>query len=315
MVKYLRSIKFFLQCSLRRQNHKQKMNKLLNLTNLLNLIKFEHSIFALPFALSGAILATSNSFPSLTTMFWIILAMVSARSLAMSLNRIIDKEIDLKNPRTKDRELPSGKLSHKQAILFALLSLVVFIFSTLQLPRLCLYLLPIAVIWFFIYPYTKRFTSLSHIWLGIALGASVIAGWLACRGDITSPVPYILSLAVTFWVAGFDIIYACQDYDFDKKHNLFSLPAKLGINNALLISRIFHLLTVIFLLLLGIVTEVSLIYWFCVIFVAGMLLYEQGLVKPNDLSKVNVAFFTVNGWVSIGFFIFILIDKLMKGII
>lgn len=287
------------------------MKKTLNLsllTNVLNLIKFEHSIFALPFALSGAILA-SNSFPDLSKIFWIILAMVSARSLAMALNRVIDKDIDAKNPRTNVRELPQGKLTTKQAILFSLISFLLLIYSTLQLPRLCLYLLPVAALWFYIYPFTKRFTSLSHLWLGVALGASVLGGWIAVTGKIDSFIPIILGAAVTFWVAGFDIIYACQDYDFDKKNNLHSIPAKLGIKNALNISKVFHLLTICFLILLGQIIQVSFIYWLSVVFVSVMLFYEQSLVKHNDLSKLNLAFFTLNGWVSIGFFIFILIER------
>ncbi len=280
------------------------------LTKLLNFIKFEHSIFALPFALSGALLATNNAFPDILTIGWIILAMVGGRSFAMSINRIIDKDIDTKNPRTENRELPKGSLSKNQAVLFALISLFIFTYATLQLPRLCLYLLPVAGLWFYIYPYTKRFTSFSHLWLGIALGASVLAGWIAARGEVTSPVPYILGIAVTFWVAGFDIIYACQDYDFDKKNKLHSIPAKFGIKNALLISRFFHIITVFLLTLLGIVLNPSFIYWFSVIFVTAMLYYEQNLVKENDLSKVNLAFFTLNGWVSIGFFVFIFMEKI-----
>ena len=275
----------------------------------LSLIKFEHSVFALPFALSGAILASQSGFPDIKTVFWIILAMVSARSLAMSLNRIIDKDIDLKNPRTKDRELPLGKISYAQGILFSALSLLMLIISSLQLPKLCLYLLPVAVIWFYIYPYTKRFTALSHIWLGVALGASVIAGWIAVTGTINSYIPIILALAVTFWVAGFDIIYACQDYDFDKENKLFSIPAIFGIKNSLLVSRLFHIIAIMSLIMLGTLINSSYIYWLSVIFVGGMLFYEQSLVKHNDLSRVNMAFFTINGWVSIGFFIFILIEK------
>ncbi len=290
----------------------QNIKKLLNfpfLTNFLNFIKFEHSIFALPFALSGAILAKENSLPDISTILWIILAMVGGRSFAMSLNRIIDKDIDANNPRTQLRELPQGTLTKNQAILFSLISLLTFIYATLQLPRICLLLLPIAAIWFLIYPYTKRFTSLSHIWLGVALGASVLAGWLSSGGEITSQVPYILGLAVMFWVAGFDIIYGCQDYDFDKKNSLYSIPSKLGIKNALLISKLFHVLTVLFLIILAQFINPSIIYWCCVIFVIGMLYYEQSLVKENDLSKVNVAFFTMNGWVSVGFFVFILLEK------
>ena len=289
----------------------KKTLSLNSLTNFLNFVKFEHSIFALPFALSGTILASQTGFPEIQTIFWIVLAMVSARSLAMSLNRIIDKDIDLKNPRTKDRELPSGKMSYMQGILFSVLSLFVLIISSLQLPKLCLYLLPVAVIWFYIYPYTKRFTAFSHLWLGIALGASVIAGWIAVTGTINSFIPILLGFAVTFWVAGFDIIYACQDYNFDKENKLFSIPAKYGIKNSLIVSRSFHILTIVFLVFLGLIISPSYIYWLSVIFVGGMLLYEQSLVKHNDLSKVNIAFFTINGWVSIGFFVFILLEKLI----
>ena len=292
-----------------------KINKILNslsfLTNFLNLIKFEHSVFALPFALSGAILAGKNGLPKLTTIFWIILACISARSFAMSINRIIDKDIDLKNPRTKDRELPQKIISTNQAVLFSIISLIILIYATHELPRICLLLLPIAALWFFIYPFTKRFTSLSHLWLGVALGASPLAGWLACGGEATSPIPYVLGLAVVFWVSGFDIIYACQDYKFDKENNLHSIPKKFGIKNALLISRIFHFVSVFFLAILACFIHASFIYWLSVLFVSLMLYYEQSLVKENDLTKVNLAFFTVNGWISVGFFIFILLEKLI----
>ena len=281
------------------------------LTNFLNLIKFEHSVFALPFVLCGSILATESSFPEFSTILWIILACVSARSFAMSVNRIIDKDIDFKNPRTKEREIPQGKVSLKAAILFSVISLFILIFAALQLPRICLLLLPVAAIWFFIYPFTKRFTYLSHLWLGVALGGSVLAGWLACSGKITSPLPYVLGSAVMFWVAGFDIIYSCQDSEFDKNNFLHSIPEKFGIKNALFISRIFHAVTILLLIYLGTLIQTSLIYWFCVIFVAGMLFYEQSLVKENDLSKVNMAFFTVNGWISVGFFVFMLLEKLI----
>ena len=290
------------------------MKKTFTLTdflNYLNLIKFKHSIFALPFALSGAFLVKESGLPEVKTIFLIIIAMIGARSFAMSVNRIIDADIDLNNPRTKNRELPEGKIKKSNAVIFSLISLMIFIYAALNLPRICILLLPIAAIWFFIYPFTKRFTSLSHLWLGIALGCSVLAGWLACRGELTSPIPYILGTAVTFWTAGFDIIYACQDFEFDKKNKLHSVPAKLGIKNALLISRWFHILTILFLIVLGIFIKISFIYWVSVIFVSVMLFYEQSLVKENDLSKVNLAFFTVNGWVSVGFLGFILIEKLI----
>lgn len=274
-------------------------------------IKFEHSVFALPFALSGALLGASPNLPHISTIGWIILAMVGARSLGMSLNRIIDKNIDSKNPRTNERELPKGRLSLNQAVFFSLFSFFILIFATLQLPKICLYLLPIAALWFYIYPFTKRFTYLSHLWLGVALGGSVLGGWIAVTGEINSIIPFVLGLAVTFWVSGFDIIYGCQDYDFDKENNLHSIPVKFGIKGALIISRAFHLTTILLLIILGSLIQTSIIYWFSVIFVAGMLIYEQILVKPNDLSKVNVAFFNVNGWVSIGFFVFILLEKLI----
>ena len=279
--------------------------------NYLNFIKFEHSIFALPFALSGALLVKETGLPEVKTIFLIILAMIGARSFAMSVNRIMDSDIDRKNPRTKNREIPEGKIKKSQAIIFSISSLLVFIYAALNLPRICLFLLPIAALWFFIYPFTKRFTFLSHLWLGAALGASVLAGWLACRGEVTSPLPYILGLAVTFWTGGFDIIYACQDYKFDKENKLHSIPAKFGIKNALFISKIFHILTILFLSILGTLIHASFIYWTSVLFVSGMLFYEQSLVKENDLSKVNLAFFTVNGWISVGFFIFILLEKLI----
>ena len=280
-------------------------------TNYLNLVKFEHSVFALPFAFSGAILVKESGLPDLKIIFLIILAMVSARTFAMTVNRLIDKKIDFKNPRTKNREIPQNIISSNQAIVFSVISLIIFIYVTLQLPRICLYLLPIAAIWFYIYPFTKRFTYLSHVWLGIALGASALAGWLAANGEIISSIPYLLGLAIAFWVAGFDIIYACQDYKFDKENNLHSVPARFGIKNGLLISRIFHVLTIVFLVTLGTLIKTSYIYWLSVIFVCAMLIYEQSLVKENDLSKINLAFFTVNGWVSVGFFIFLLINRII----
>lgn len=281
------------------------------ITNYFNFIKFEHSIFALPFALSGAFLVKEFGFPEAKIIFLIILAMIGARSFAMSVNRIIDANIDLKNPRTKNREIPEGKIKKSHAIIFSIISLVVFIYAALNLPRICLLLLPIAALWFLIYPLTKRFTYLSHLWLGVALGASVLAGWLACRGEVTSPLPYVLGLAVLFWVAGFDIIYACQDYNFDKENKLYSIPARFGIKNALLISRIFHVFTITLLTLLGKIIAASFIYWIGILFVFTMLFYEQSLVKENDLSKVNLAFFTVNGWVSVGFLGFIVLEKLL----
>ncbi len=277
----------------------------------LSFIKFEHSIFALPFALSGALLAKENGLPNFISIFWIVLAMVGGRSFAMAVNRIFDKEIDLKNPRTKDREIPSGKITNTQAIVFSLISLFLFIYAALNLPRICLYLLPIAAFWFLMYPFTKRFTWFAHLWLGIALGGSVLGGFIACQGEVFSFLPYILGFAVAFWVAGFDIIYACQDFDFDKKNNLKSIPSIFGIKKALLISRLFHFFTVIFLIVLGMAIHASFIYYLGVVFVLAMLVYEQSLVKENDLSRVDLAFFTLNGWVSVGFLVFLILEKMV----
>ncbi len=288
----------------------KETNFLTKSLNYFNFIKFEHSVFALPFALSGAFLVNDSGIPSTRTIFLIVLAMVGARSFAMSINRIFDSEIDSKNPRTKNREIPAGSIKRPSAIVFSIVSFLVFIYAALNLPKICLALLPIAAIWFLIYPFTKRFTHLSHIWLGIALGASVLAGWLANGGELNSAVPYILGEAVVFWVAGFDIIYACQDFEFDKENNLHSIPAKYGIKNALVISRLFHVTTIFLLAYLSKVIQASFIYWIGVLFVSAMLFYEQSLVKEKDLSKVNLAFFTINGWVSIGFFVFILLEKI-----
>jgi len=277
----------------------------------INFIKFEHSIFALPFAFSGALLVKDKGLPEALTILWIVLAMVGGRSFAMAINRILDKEIDSENPRTKNREIPSGEITNNQAIVFSIISLITFIYAALQLPRICLYLLPIAVIWFFIYPLTKKFTYLAHLWLGIALGGSVLGGFIACWGEVSSPLPYILGSAVAFWVAGFDIIYACQDYDFDKKNNLKSIPSVFGIKKALLISKVFHTFTFLLLVFLGLSISASFIYYLGVVFVSAMLAYEQTLVKENDLSKVDLAFFTLNGWVSVGFLVFLIIEKMV----
>lgn len=277
----------------------------------LSFIKFEHSIFALPFALSGALLASPSSLPAISTILWIIVAAVGGRSFAMSVNRIVDKDIDAKNPRTAIREIPRGEIKLNSAIIFSGISLLVFIVAALQLPRICLYLLPVAAIWFFIYPFTKRFTYLCHIWLGVALGASVLAGWIAVTGEINSIVPFILGSAVLFWVAGFDIIYACQDFEHDRGNKLHSIPARFGIKNALNISRVFHALTVLLIASAGYILNVSFIYYLCVLFVAGMLIYEQSMVRHDDLSKVNLAFFTINGYISVGFFLFILLEKVV----
>lgn len=273
------------------------------------LIKFEHTIFALPFALSGMLLAKIDGFPQISTFIWVILAMVGGRTATMALNRVIDANIDSKNPRTASRAIPANRINKSSGIILALLAFGLMIFSVWQLPLICKQLLPIAIFILIIYSYTKRFTNLSHLVLGSALGAAASGGWLAVSGEITLPV-ILWGLAIVFWVGGFDIIYAIQDIDFDRKNSLFSIPAWLGVKNSLLVSAGFHAITVILLLSLGLFYSVGTFYWIGLIFMAAMLIYEHSLINEKDLTRINAAFFNVNGYVSIGFFFFIFFDKI-----
>lgn len=273
------------------------------------LIKFEHTIFALPFALSGMLLASQNNFPPISTFVWVLLAMVGGRTAAMALNRLIDADIDKKNPRTSDRAIPAGRIKKVSVFILAMFSFAVMVFAVWQLPLICKQLLPLAIIILAVYSFTKRFTCLSHLVLGGALGAAAGGGWLAVSGVFSLPV-VLWGLAVVFWVAGFDVIYALQDINFDRENKLFSIPAWLGIKKSLLASKFFHLFTVILLASLGLVYSVGIFYWIGIIFASGMLFWEHSLLKENDLSKANAAFFNVNGYVSIGIFVFILLDKL-----
>jgi len=273
------------------------------------LIKFEHTIFALPFALSGMLLASKAGWPSVVTFLWVLLAMVSGRTGAMALNRLIDADIDKKNPRTESRAIPTGRIKKMYALILVLFSFCVLTFATWQLPLICRQLLPVAIFILVIYSYTKRFTSMSHLVLGSALGAAAAGGWLAVSGRIDIPV-ILWGIAVTFWVAGFDVIYAIQDIDFDKKNKLFSIPAWLGVKKSLCVSKLFHSITVISLVILGIIYPVSYFYFAGLIFTICMLIYEHSLLSENDLSKINAAFFNVNGYVSIGIFIFVVLDKI-----
>ena len=290
------------------------MNSLQNIKSKIleyfELIKFEHTIFALPFALSGMLLASPDKFPAIGTFVWVLLAMVGGRTAAMSLNRLIDSEIDKKNPRTSNRAIPAGRISKISAFILVIFSFAVMIFAVWHLPLICKQLLPLAMLILVIYSFTKRFTYLSHFVLGGALGAAASGGWLAVSGKFSFPV-VLWGIAVVFWVAGFDIIYAIQDIDFDRENNLFSIPAWIGVKKSLLASKIFHLITIILLILLGLVYTVGMFYWIGVVFVACMLFWEHSLLKENDLSKLDAAFFNINGYVSIGIFIFILLDKVL----
>jgi 4-hydroxybenzoate polyprenyltransferase len=276
----------------------------------LEMIKWAHSIFALPFALCGAMLA-AGGFPSLHQLLWIIVAMVAARSAAMAFNRWADAAIDAANPRTNTRALPAGHLSPAFVVTFVLVSSAVFVLAASRLNRLALLLSPVALLVLLLYSYTKRVTRWSHLVLGFALGIAPAAAWIAVRGTLDSRI-LLLTAAVTFWVAGFDVLYACQDYDFDRQAGLHSIPRYLGIRGALWVARGFHLLMVGFLVALLVVFGLGMLAAGGVALVILLLLYEHSLVKANDLSKLNAAFFTMNGVISVLFFVFVAADLLLR---
>ena len=281
-----------------------------NLRLTLEMIKWEHSIFALPFALSGAMLA-AGGFPSLRQLVWIIVAMVAARSAAMAFNRWVDAAIDAANPRTQTRALPAGHLSPGFVASFVVVSSAVFIIAAGQLNRLALYLSPVALAVLLLYSYTKRFTRWSHLVLGFALGIAPAAAWIAVRGSL-DPRILLLTAAVTFWVGGFDVLYACQDFDFDSRSGLHSIPRYLGIPRALWVARSFHLIMLALLVLLLWSFGLGKISVVGVVLVAALLAYEHSLVSSDDLSKLNAAFFTMNGVISVVFFVFVAGDLLLR---
>jgi len=264
----------------------------------LAMIKFEHTLFALPFAFLGAILA-ADGLPTWWQMLWITVAMVGARSAAMTFNRIVDRDIDAANPRTANRELPTGKLSVGFAWVFLYVSIGVFLVASYSLNWLTFALSPVALLFVLGYSYAKRFTAFAHIILGIALAITPSAAWIAVRGSINNEVPLLLSLLVLMWTAGFDVLYACQDFEHDRKAGLRSIPARYGIKNSLWIARIFHFQAFIVLILLYLVTGLGGLALGGVIAVGALLIYQHTLVKPNDLSKMNAAFFTTNAFVSV----------------
>jgi len=272
------------------------------LKTTLAMIKFEHTLFALPFAFLGAVMA-AEGLPTWHQILWITLAMVGARSAAMTFNRIVDRDIDAKNPRTANRELPSGKLSTGFAWAFLYVSIGLFLFAAYSLNSLTFFLSPIALISVLGYSYAKRFTALSHLLLGWALSISPTAAWIAVRGAIDSEVPILLSLLVLMWTAGFDVLYACQDYEYDKRSGLHSIPAKVGIKNSLWIARLFHFQAFAVLVLLYGLTNLGWLALGGVIAVGILLIYQHTLVKPNDLSRMNAAFFTTNAFVSVILFL------------
>lgn len=277
-----------------------------NIKIILEDIKIQHTVFALPFALMSAFIA-SNGIPAREKLFFILLAMVGARSSAMSFNRIADVDYDRENPRTKERALPNGRIRKSHYIIFLLISAILFVYSCMMLNRLALILSPVALLIVWFYSYTKRFTIFSHFFLGLSLSLAPIGAWVAIREEI-SIVSIVLGLAVIFWLAGLDIIYSCQDIEFDKSHGLFSFPARLGIAKALRFSKAFHFIMIILLFLLSAVENLGLFFIIGVVLIAGLLYYEHSIVKPDDLSRVNVAFFNVNGIISIGLMAITIID-------
>jgi 4-hydroxybenzoate polyprenyltransferase len=278
------------------------------------MIKFEHSVFALPFALTGALLAAREGTFDLRSLgaklAWIVVAMVGARSAAMAFNRLVDADIDRRNSRTRMRHIPSGLLSTTFAWGFVAVSSLVFLYAAGELNPLCLRLAPVVLGVVFLYSFTKRFTSFSHLVLGFALGIAPAAAWIAIRGSLDPRILW-LTAAVTFWTAGFDIIYSCQDYEFDVAENLFSLPRRIGVAGALRVAQLLHFLMIV--CLLALVNDLDLgPFSLAGIVTVGLLLaYEHSLVKPGDLSRVNAAFFTMNGWVSVLFFVFWAADVLL----
>jgi 4-hydroxybenzoate polyprenyltransferase len=278
------------------------------------MIKFEHSVFALPFALTGALLAWRDNGFQIAGLgwrfLWIIVAMVSARSAAMAFNRILDADIDARNRRTANRHLPAGLLSARFAWGFTLAASLVFIWAARQLGSLCFALAPLALAILFFYSFSKRFTLFSHLILGFCLGIAPAAARMAMRGTLDAPILW-LTAAVMFWTAGFDVIYACQDFEFDCREGLCSIPRRFGLAGALLIARGLHLAMIACLVMLVLAFHLSALSWLGIAAVVVLLIYEHRLVTPHDFSRVNAAFFTVNGYVSILFFAFWAADILM----
>ncbi len=276
---------------------------------LASLVRIEHTVFALPFAYVGAFLA-ANGWPGFEAVLWVGVAMVGARTLAMALNRLVDAELDARNPRTASRELPSGALTSAQVLALSIAALAVFLLAVFQLDPVVRWLWPIPVVMFLVYPYLKRFTWLSHLWLGACLGLAPLGAWLAITG--TAPwEAWTLGGAVLFWVAGFDLFYSLYDLEHDRREGLHSWAARFGERGTFHGARGFHVLVVVLLALAGAGLEVGIFYWLGVAAVASLLAYEHSLVRPGDLRRLDAAFFTVNGVISVVFFAFVALDVLV----
>jgi 4-hydroxybenzoate polyprenyltransferase len=277
---------------------------------LASLVRIEHTVFALPFAYVGAFLATAG-WPGIGDVVWVTVAMVGARTIAMALNRLVDAELDARNPRTASRELPSGALTRAQVLTLVGVALVVFLVAVFQLDPVVRWLWPIPVAMFFVYPYLKRFTWLSHLWLGACLGLAPVGAWLAVSGTAPWEV-WAIGGAVLFWVAGFDLFYSLYDLDHDRDEGLHSWAVRFGERGVFLGARALHSGTVLLLAVAGAGLEVGVLYWLGVVATAALLAYEHAIVRPGDLRRLDAAFFTVNGVISVVFFVFVALDVLVR---
>ncbi len=294
----------------------QTFNGMSRAVRYANFVKLPHTLFALPFALVGVVLASYHSPVTVREVLWIALAFTAARFAAMGFNRIVDREIDARNPRTRMRELPSGTMGVTEATVAVTVACAIFLLADYELNWLCLALAPLALAWVFFYSYTKRFTRWSHMVLGLGLSIAPVGGYLAITGRWGEPwwMLCCLALAVATWVAGFDILYALQDVDFDRENALHSLPVRLGESKALLVARLMHIGTVASLVAVGFAAHAGAIYAIGVLVAGTLLLYEHTLVRAGDLSKLNAAFFTMNGIISIVYFGFVFAERVVERI-
>ena len=279
-----------------------------------NLVKLPHTVFALPFALVGAVLGSYRRPIRLFEVVWVIVAFTAARFAAMAFNRLADREIDARNPRTAMRELPRGVLGVRETWAAVVVAVAVFVYAAFRLNPLCLALSPVAIVWIFFYSYTKRFTSWSHLVLGVSLAIAPVGGFLAITGVWSRPwwMLIVLTVGVAAWVAGFDIFYSLQDTAFDREQRLNSIPVAMGEAHAIQVARVLHTVSVGALAAVGIVTGAGVWYFVGTAIVAALLVYEHSLVAPGDLSKLDAAFFTMNGMISIAFFFFVLLDRMTR---
>lgn len=289
------------------------MVTIIRVRHFLEMIKFSHTVFALPFALSSAVIA-AEGLPTVRQLFWIVVAMVGARTGAMAFNRLVDARIDAENPRTRNRHIPAGLVGRAEAATYVAVSFGLLVFSAWNLNRLAFMLSPLVVLLLMSYSFCKRFTSLSHLVLGLCLGAAPIGAWIALRGDVTA-VPIVMCAAVMAWVAGFDIIYALQDLEFDRQAGLHSLPVRFGAAGALAVARGLHVITVLLLGVLQPMAGFTSVYLAGIAVIAGLLVYEHRLVKPDDLSRVDAAFFNMNGYISVLFFMTICVDIMLRNLL